>query len=105
MRTCIATVFAAALVLSPAPALAQDTNVANAANTAAPAPEADANLSTALPPTDNNLMATTEVPPVDDTAMTPEATPVRDRDRGIPWGLLGLLGLAGLLGRSRSSRT
>ena len=107
MRTLIATVFAAALALSPAPALAQETNATNAtdpANIAVPEPGTDANLSTAVPPADN-MMATTEVPPVADPALTADtAVPAEDdRDGGVPWGLLGLLGLVGLLGRRRSS--
>ncbi len=106
MRTLIATVFAAALALSPASALAQETNATNAtdpANIAAPEPGTDANLSTAVPPTDN--MMATELPPVADPALTADtAMPAEDdRDGGVPWGLLGLLGLVGLLGRRRSS--
>ena len=109
MRTFIATMFAATLALSPAAAAAQETNAANAidaANTVAPAPGTDTNLSTTLPPTDNGAMVATDVPPVADPAMTADtAMPAeRDDDRGFPWGVLGLLGLIGLLGRNRSSQ-
>ncbi len=108
MRIPIAMALPATVALSPAPLMAQaynDTNTADAANTAAPAPEADANAA-AVPPADANMVMANEMMPVDDIAVAEEtyAEPVAPRSsRSFPWGVLGLLGLVGLLGRRRSS--
>jgi hypothetical protein len=101
MRTPIAIMLAAGLIMTAAPASAQETGSANAANAAESAPVTDANLS-AVPPADANMaVTTTDVAPVA-TAQEPYAAPRARREKGIPWGLLGLLGLVGLLGRRRS---
>jgi hypothetical protein len=107
MRILIATILAAGVALSPAPAAAQATNAATTANTAAPAPETDVNLTTDVQPVDSNLVATTEAAPPADVAAadTAAVTPVpRKRPQPFPWGLLGVLGLLGLLGRRRADR-
>ena len=105
MRRTIAIILAATVALGAAPAAAQDTNVADTANIAAPAPEADTDVSAGLPPADDNLVMTNDLPPLDDTSMDMDAVAPapRERERGFPWGVLGLLGLVGLLGRGRSS--
>lgn len=105
MRTPIAIMLAASLAFSAAPAAAQETNTADAANTTAPA--TDANMTAAVPPADANMAVTTTGAESDALAMAEEpytAAPRAKRDKGIPWGLLGLLGLVGLLGRRRSDQ-
>ncbi len=100
MRIPIAMMLAAAVAVSPVPALAQENNaaVADAANVAAPTPE-DANAAAA----DANLLVTDMAPPTDtalanDTAAMPAPAP---RSQPFPWGVIGLIGLFGLLGRRR----
>jgi MYXO-CTERM domain-containing protein len=100
MRIPIAMMLAAAVAVSPVPAMAQDNNVATteAANDAAPAP-ADANMTAA----DVNAAIAEAAPPADtavanDAAVAPAPAP---RSRPFPWGVLGLVGLIGLLGRRR----
>ena len=98
---CRKTPSAAAVAVSPVPAVAQYDNAANtadAANVAAPAP-ADANMTAA----DVNA-AVAEAPPADiavanDAAVEPAPAP---RSRPFPWGVIGLIGLVGLLGRRSS---
>jgi len=101
MRIPIAMMLAAAVAVSPVPAMAQDNNVAaanDAANVAAPVP-ADANMTAA----DVNAAVGEAAPPAD-TAMTNDATVApapAPRSRPFPWGVIGLIGLVGLLGRRR----
>lgn len=103
MRIPIALMLAAAVAVSPVPALAQDNNAADAANTAAPAP-ADANTTAANTAADANMVATDLAPPTEtalanDAAAMPAPTPP---SRPFPWGVIGLVGLIGLLGRRRA---
>ena len=67
----------AALVLLPAPALAQNTVTAD------------------------NVVVNNVVPADDFATMGNTTTEREHEDRDFPWGLLGLLGLAGLLGLKR----
>jgi hypothetical protein len=98
MRIPIALMLAAAVAVSPVPALAQDNNAADAA---APAP-ADVNMA-AENTADANMVVTDLAPPTDtaianDAAAMPAPTPP---SRPFPWGVIGLVGLIGLLGRRR----
>lgn len=101
MRMPIAMMLAAAIAVSPLPALAQDNAAATTADTAdvaAPAPE-DANAVAA----DANIVAIemappTAIAPANDAAAMPAPAP---RGRPFPWGVIGLIGLIGLLGSRR----
>ena len=112
MRIPIAIVIGAAALLAPGSAAAQaDNEAANAVETTAPAPDADANLSASVP-VDNGMLVDPAAPAATDPAIAadplaadPYAAPeARERPQRMPWGLLGLLGLAGLLGRKRADR-
>ena len=88
MRIPIAMMLAAAVAVTPVPAVAQDNNAATteAANAAAPA-AADANAATPAA-ADANMMATDLAPPTDtamanDAAATPAPAP---RSRAVPVG-------------------
>ena len=98
-KACEGLIVGAALIVLPAPALAQDTTTNNV-TAADPLATDTANVATTADPyatTDTANVATT-ADPYATTDNTVTTTTRQEHDDDFPWGLLGLLGLGGLLG-------